>query len=478
MTDDAPGFGVYIHWPFCAQKCPYCDFNSHVRFGGWDEARFLAAYKRELDHVARLLAPSSPPPLWGRPGGGDSQTQAVGVPPTPNPSPQGGGERTVSSIFFGGGTPSLMKPETVAAILDHIAALWPVAPDVEITLEANPGSVEAARFAGYRTAGVNRVSIGVQSLRDADLKRLGRIHSVAEAKAAVAVAHRAFDRVSFDLIYARPDQTRDDWRAELSEALAMASGHLSLYQLTIEPETRFADLYAQGRLAIPPAEAAQDLYALTQDLTAAAGLRQYEISNHARPGEESRHNLLYWRYGEYAGVGPGAHGRLAAPEGHLATATERNPERWLERVEETGHGIAEAETLSPEACADEMLLMGLRLDEGIDLDRLARIGGLAPDAAMLDRLIEQGVIERMHRPDVTPGSDLDEIRACLGPGLAPAAAPATLTAPPLGRIRATGAGRFVLNTLVLELSASFRPAPPGAFHHDDLAVMDKRPRDH
>jgi putative oxygen-independent coproporphyrinogen III oxidase len=515
-TDDEPGFGVYIHWPFCAQKCPYCDFNSHVRFGGWDEPRYLAAYKRELDHVAALIADApSPPPLWGRSGGGEPHTPAFRSPPTPSPFPQEGGEdptvsaskapspgndlaiapdlfpmgrgeeargpltsprwgevaqrscagegaphgtaadvRTVTSIFFGGGTPSLMQPATVAAILDHIAALWPIAPDAEITLEANPGSVEAARFAGYRTAGVNRVSIGVQSLRDADLKRLGRIHSVAEAKAAVALAQRTFDRVSFDLIYARPDQTPGDWRTELTEALAMASGHLSLYQLTIEPETRFADLYAKGRLAIPAAEDAHDLYELTQELTAAAGLHQYEISNHARPGEESRHNLLYWRYGAYAGIGPGAHGRLATPAAHLATATERSPERWLKRVEAEGHGITETEPLPPEARADEMLLMSLRLDEGIDLDRLARIGGLAPRTAAVERLIREGLIERLDA--VEP--EFDEIRACLGPGLAPADAASTRSpARALGRIRATKTGRFLLNRLVLELSASFEP---------------------
>jgi oxygen-independent coproporphyrinogen-3 oxidase len=434
VNDDGPGFGVYIHWPFCAQKCPYCDFNSHVRFGGWDEPRYLAAYKRELDHVAALIA---------APGTG----------------------RAVSSIFFGGGTPSLMKPETVAAILEHIAALWPVDPNAEITLEANPGSVEAARFAGYRAAGVNRVSIGVQSLRDADLKRLGRIHSVAEAKAAVEIAHRTFDRVSFDLIYARPEQARDGWRSELTEALAMAGGHLSLYQLTIEPETRFADLYAKGRLVIPAAEAAHDLYEVTQELTARAGLPQYEISNHARPGEESRHNLLYWRYGEYVGVGPGAHGRLRTPQAHLATTTERNPERWLERVEEDGRGLVEAEALSPEERSDEMLLMGLRLDEGIDLDRLARIAGLAPRPSVLAGLIEQGFIEPMDAAAGPSEFAPDEIRACLGPGLAPASLAPTVSErtvserdSSLGRIRATGAGRFILNQLVLELSASFEPA--------------------
>ncbi|HEX2841625.1 radical SAM family heme chaperone HemW [Hyphomicrobium sp.] len=429
MNKDEPAFGVYIHWPFCAQKCPYCDFNSHVRFGGWDEPRYLAAYKRELDHVAALIADA---PREARP-------------------------RTVSSIFFGGGTPSLMKPETVGAILDHIAHLWPVDPNAEITLEANPGSVEAARFAGYRTAGVDRVSIGVQSLRDADLKRLGRIHSVDEAKAAIEIARRTFDRFSFDLIYARPEQTLSGWRTELSEALEIAGHHLSLYQLTIEPETRFADLYAKGRLVIPPAEAAHDLYEATQELTAKAGLRQYEISNHACPGEESRHNLLYWRYGEYAGIGPGAHGRIETATGHLATSTERSPERWLARVEKAGHGITETEELSPEARADEMLLMGLRLEEGIDLDRLARIGGLVPRAFVVSKLIEQGLIERLPAPDITP-EGLDEIRACLGPGLLPSLVPAAAYGARLGRIRASGSGRFILNSLVLELSASFEPA--------------------
>ena len=476
---DEPGFGVYIHWPFCAQKCPYCDFNSHVRFAGWDEPRYLAAYKRELDHVANLLAPSpgsdlkiasdlSPPrrgegsardiftsPHWGevaqRSRAGEGAIGDLATRP-----------RTVSSIFFGGGTPSLMQPATVAAILDHIAALWPVAPDAEITLEANPGSVEAGRFRGYRAAGVNRVSIGVQSLRDTDLKRLGRIHSAAEAKAAVALAHKTFDRVSFDLIYARPQQTHADWRAELQEALAMAGRHLSLYQLTIEPETPFADLHARGRLVVPEAEAAHDLYELTQELTEAAGLPQYEISNHAAPGEESRHNLIYWRYGAYAGVGPGAHGRLDTADAHLATATERNPERWLARVEEAGHGLAEIEALSPAARADEMLLMGLRLAEGVDLGRLARLGGVAPRASVLAELAAEGLIEPVEPAPAEP--DPDEIRACIGPGLAPAA----LAPPPRygpaspGRIRATAAGRFVLNRLVLALSSGFEPAVPVA----------------
>ncbi len=426
MSDD-PGFGVYVHWPFCAQKCPYCDFNSHVRFGGWDEPRYLAAYKRELNHAAALMGDAS---------------------------------RPVTSIFFGGGTPSLMQPETVGAILDHIAALWPLAPDAEITLEANPGSVEAARFAGYRTAGINRVSIGVQSLREADLRRLGRIHSVAEAKAAVAIAQRTFARTSFDLIYARPDQTLDDWRHELREALALAAGHLSLYQLTIEPETRFADLYAKGRLVIPPAEAAHDLYALTQELTAAAGLHQYEISNHAQPGDESRHNLTYWRYDPYVGVGPGAHGRLATPRAHLATATERNPERWLAEVDAHGHGLTDTEELSAAARADEFLLMGLRLDEGIDLDRLAEIGGVAPARATLDALAAHGLIEPVATaptsPSVSDDAPWDGLRACVGPGLTPSGHLQRHRATSR-RIRATPEGRFLLNRIVLELSASFAP---------------------
>ena len=422
--DGTPGFGVYIHWPFCAQKCPYCDFNSHVRFGGWDEPRYLAAYKRELDHVGFLMEDLRQP---------------------------------VTSIFFGGGTPSLMQPETVAAILDHIAALWPVSPSAEITLEANPGSVEAGRFAGYRTAGVNRVSIGVQSLRDADLKRLGRIHSVDEAKAAVALAHRTFDRVSFDLIYARPHQTLDDWRSELTEALTLAGRHLSLYQLTIEPETPFAALHAKGRLTIPPAEAAHDLYEATQELTARAGLQQYEISNHAAPGDESRHNLTYWRYGTYAGIGPGAHGRVATRATHLATATERSPDQWVEKVERDGHGLVETEALTRDAQADEMLLMGLRLAEGVDLDRLADLSGLVPDAKHIDKLAAEGLIERTPaRPFAEAQSGLDEIRACLGPGLAPST---PSEAGRRGRIRATGHGRFILNHLVLELSSALKRAP-------------------
>jgi putative oxygen-independent coproporphyrinogen III oxidase len=383
------GFAVYVHWPFCAQKCPYCDFNSHVRHGGWDEPRFLAAFRRELQHMASLA-----------PG------------------------RTVHSVFFGGGTPSLMKPETVAGILDEIAALWPVETDAEITLEANPSSVEAGRFRGYRLAGVNRVSLGVQSLEDAHLKRLGRLHDAAEARAAIEIARGTFDRFSFDLIYARPGQDEAQWAAELDSALRLAGGHLSLYQLTIEDGTPFAALHRAGKLIVPEPELADRLYEITQDRMEAAGLPAYEISNHAIPGQESRHNLVYWRYGTYAGVGPGAHGRLLVSGRRRALATERNPEAWAARVEQYGHGIVEDEALAPEEAADELLLMGLRLAEGVDLERLAGIGGVQPASASIARLERLGMLEWRGRR----------------------------------RLAATRAGRFVLNEIVRQLSASFAEA--------------------
>jgi oxygen-independent coproporphyrinogen-3 oxidase len=417
-----------VHWPFCAQKCPYCDFNSHVRFGGWDEARFLAAYKREIDGTADLI-----------------------------------GSRTVASIFFGGGTPSLMQPATTAAILDHIAKRWAVAPDVEITLEANPNSVEAARFRGFREAGVNRVSIGVQSLKDDELRKLGRIHTVAEAKAALDVARSTFDRFSFDLIYARPKQTPEDWRDELSEALALAGDHLSLYQLTIEPDTAYAALHAAGKLVIPDDEAARALYEITDELTARHGLSAYEVSNYARPGSESRHNLLYWRYGEYAGVGPGAHGRILIDGQRVSTVTERNPEAWAGRIESIGDGVVEKVALTRSEQADEMLLMGLRLSEGVDLDQLAALGGVRPDASAIDGLVALGLLDvidvRSANTAVTSNSDPDEpdlIRACAGPGLAPEA----FAAPPRHsvRVRATRSGRLVLNAVVATLSKGFVPA--------------------
>ncbi|HEY8565681.1 MAG TPA: radical SAM family heme chaperone HemW [Beijerinckiaceae bacterium] len=367
-TRDA-GFGVYVHWPFCASKCPYCDFNSHVRHKPVDEARFLAAFRREIADTA-ALAPG----------------------------------REVTSIFFGGGTPSLMKPDTTAAILDAIAGAWSVAPGSEVTLEANPTSVEAERFRGYRAAGVNRVSLGVQALNDPDLRRLGRLHSAAEALAAVRTAASIFERFSFDLIYARPEQTLDAWRAELEEAIGHAAEHLSLYQLTIEPDTWFYRLHQAGKLVVPDADTARRLYDVTQEVCAGHGLPAYEISNHARPGAESRHNLLYWRYGEYAGIGPGAHGRLVTGEGRIATATEKHPETWVERVERDGHGRTEATPLSAEEQADEFLVMGLRLREGIDPNRYAALAGRPLDEARIRDLEGYGFVARPRegRLAVTP----------------------------------------------------------------------------
>ena len=344
-TRDA-GFGVYVHWPFCLAKCPYCDFNSHVRHAPPDQPRFVHAFQAELAHMGELA-----------PG------------------------RRVTSIFFGGGTPSLMEPRTVGAILDAVARIWPVDREVEVTLEANPTSVEADRFRGYRAAGVNRVSLGVQALNDRDLKALGRLHSVEEAMHAVAVAMSLFERVSFDLIYARPAQSVAAWRAELETAISRAGEHLSLYQLTIEPGTPFEALRRAGKLDPPDPEAARLLYEVTQEVCRDRGLPAYEVSNHARPGAACRHNLTYWRYGEYAGVGPGAHGRLVAPRGRLALSTEKRPEAWLERVLAQGHGVVERHLLSSRDEGDEFLLMGLRLAEGIDPDRFATLAGrdLAPD---------------------------------------------------------------------------------------------------
>jgi putative oxygen-independent coproporphyrinogen III oxidase len=353
------GFAVYVHWPFCASKCPYCDFNSHVRLKGVDEARFLESFRREIASTA-ALAPG----------------------------------RTVASIFFGGGTPSLMQPETVGSILDGIAGAWPVDPAAEVTLEANPTSVEAGRFRGYRAAGVNRVSLGVQALNDPDLKRLGRMHSAEEALAAVEVAAAAFERFSFDLIYARPNQTAQAWAAELREAMRRAGEHLSLYQLTIEPDTWFERLHKAGKIAVPDADTARALYDITQEICGAHGLPAYEVSNHARPGAESRHNLVYWRYGEYAGLGPGAHGRLVTPAGRLATATEKHPESWLGLVETGGSGVVESELLSAEQQGDEFLLMGLRLREGIDPARYQALSGKPLDAARVGALLGDGLIAR------------------------------------------------------------------------------------
>jgi putative oxygen-independent coproporphyrinogen III oxidase len=351
-------FGVYIHWPFCLSKCPYCDFNSHVRHAAIDEARFARAFAAEIAATA-------------------ARTRG----------------RVVSTVFFGGGTPSLLQPATVAAILDAVAQHWSIAADVEVTLEANPTSVEAARLRGYRSAGVNRVSLGVQALDDAALKELGRLHSAREALEAVAVARRTFDRCSFDLIYARPGQSPDSWAAELKRALGQAGEHLSLYQLTIEPETPFAALHAAGKLVVPSEDSARALYDVTQTVCGEAGLPAYEVSNHARPGGECRHNLVYWRAQEYAGIGPGAHGRLDIAGRRHATAAEKRPESWLMRVESLGHGVVTDEALTPQQSADEFLLMGLRLAEGIDPARYARIAGRPLDPRRIALLCEEGAVE-------------------------------------------------------------------------------------
>jgi len=357
LSNYEPGFGVYVHWPFCLSKCPYCDFNSHVRAAGVDQAPFVASFAKELKHRAELA-----------PG------------------------REVTSIFFGGGTPSLMKPETVGAILNEIARNWTIAPGAEITLEANPTSVEAERFRGYRAAGVNRVSLGVQAMNDVDLKMLGRLHSAEEAMAAVAIATDTFERASFDLIYARPDQTPQSWRDELRNALAHAPEHLSLYQLTIEPDTMFEKLVEAGKLTPPDEDTGRALWDVTQEVMEQASMPAYEISNHARAGGESRHNLCYWRYGEYAGVGPGAHGRLLHEDKRLAQSTIKHPERWLEQVEAKGHGLSEEEVLSAQAQGDEFLLMGLRLREGIDPERYIALTGKELDAAKVQMLLSEGLI--------------------------------------------------------------------------------------
>ena len=357
MVPDNPPLALYIHWPFCVSKCPYCDFNSHVR-ASVDQAQWRDALLADLAHEAGLL-----------PG------------------------RRLGSIFFGGGTPSLMPPATVAALIDAALAAWPAAPGgVEITLEANPSSVEAARFADLATAGVNRVSLGVQALDDAALRFLGRAHGVDEALGALAIAQRHFARVSIDLIYARPDQSLAAWEAELARALAFGTEHLSLYQLTIEPGTRFATDAAAGRLVIPDGDTAADLFEVTRAITAAAGIPAYEISNHARPGAQSRHNLTYWRYGDYAGIGPGAHGRRDA----LATFRRRKPENWLAALARNGHGLESEEPLTPATRASEALLMGLRLDEGVDLARIAALTGVAIGELVDDRQIAAlpGLIER------------------------------------------------------------------------------------
>ena len=353
---------LYVHWPFCLAKCPYCDFNSHVR-ERIDQKRFAAALRAELAWEAARL-----------------------------------GRRPLASIFFGGGTPSLMAPETVAALIADARLLFDAEGEVEITLEANPTSVEAGKLAAFRAAGVNRISMGIQSLREEPLRALGRQHSGAQAVAALETARRLFPRVSFDLIYARPGQTMADWRAELREALALAHDHLSLYQLTIEPGTAYEALHRRGELVLPDEELAAALYEATAEEAAKFGLRGYEISNYAVPGGESRHNLAYWRYGDYAGIGPGAHGRVSVGGQLLATRRHRAPEPWAEMVEARGHGTTREDPVAPEERAREALLMGLRLAEGIDEARFARRTGVAMDDAVdgdvLAQAIEEGYVAR------------------------------------------------------------------------------------
>ncbi len=359
-SPEAEPLALYIHWPFCLAKCPYCDFNSHVR-EVLPQARFRAALLRELEWEAARL-----------------------------------GRRPLRSIFFGGGTPSLMEPETVGALIARARGLFSPTDDIEITLEANPTSIEAGRFAGYRDAGVNRVSIGVQSLEESALRMLGRQHSAEQAVAALEIGRRLFPRLSFDLIYARPGQTRAAWRAELARALDLAADHLSLYQLTIEPGTGFEALFRRGEIVLPDEESAADLYAATAEEAARFGLLGYEVSNYAKPGSESRHNLAYWRYGDYAGIGPGAHGRLSIGGSLLATRRHRAPEIWADRVEAAGHGSGEDIAVTPTERAREMLLMGLRLTEGVSAARFGARTGLAladaiePD--ILGRAIEAGYL--------------------------------------------------------------------------------------
>ena len=377
------GFGLYVHWPFCAAKCPYCDFNSHVRTG-IDEAGWAQAILREMTHVAEL---------------------------------QGTDRPILRTIFFGGGTPSLMGARTVERIIGAAAGLWPCANDIEITLEANPASAEAARFADYAKAGINRLSLGVQALNDADLRFLGRLHDVREAKAAVTLAMRTFERVSLDLIYARPGQSPQAWRSELAEALSFGTEHLSLYQLTVESETPFATMHRRGLFQLPGEDLAATFFEITQDVTARAGVPAYEISNHARPGCECRHNLLYWRYGAYAGVGPGAHGRLELNGKRFATVCERLPERWRERVARNGHGFAEISEIDERSGAREHLLMNLRLSEGLDLATYRARWGCEPRPERIAALAADGLVKLE-----------------------------------FGRLAATPHGRLVLNRVIEELA--------------------------
>ncbi len=361
MTEDWQngGFGIYVHWPFCQSKCPYCDFNSHVR-QNIDHTVWKDALLSELRHAAQL---------------------------TPN--------RSVQSIFFGGGTPSLMAPETVGAIIDEVAKLWRIGNDVEVTLEANPTSIEAGKFAAFNTAGVNRVSMGAQALNDRDLKRLGRMHTATEAVQAFDIAKENFKRVSFDLIYARQDQSLSDWQAELTKALDLAIDHLSLYQLTIENGTRFGELYDKGKLlGLPDDGLAADMYQATQDICAAAGLNAYEVSNHAKAGSESRHNLIYWRYGDYVGIGPGAHGRITHDGIKQATEAPRLPEDWLNTVQNKGSSFVITDKISKTDQAEEYLMMSLRLSEGTDLARFKTLSGYELNTNKIDDLTSLNLVQK------------------------------------------------------------------------------------
>lgn len=383
MSDDwrHGGFGLYLHWPFCAAKCPYCDFNSHVA-AAIDHDRWLRAYLAEIDRIG-------------------AETQG----------------RVLNTVFFGGGTPSLMAPETVAAVIERIRATWPTANDLEITLEANPTSIDAGKFRAFAQGGVTRLSMGMQAMDDDSLRRLGRMHSAAEGRAAFDIARAHFPRVSFDLIYARQGQSLDDWARELRGALAMAVDHFSLYQLTIEDGTAFGRLFAAGKLRdLPEDDLAADMYLKTQEICDAAGLPAYEVSNHARPGAECRHNLVYWRYGDYAGIGPGAHGRLTLGGVRHATEVPKSPADWLDRVERQGNGEMPREPLARQEQATEFLLFGLRLAEGIDPLRYERLSGQALPAQALADLEAMGMIAR-----------------------------------DAGRIRATAQGRAVLNAVIRAL---------------------------
>ena len=353
------GFGVYLHWPFCQSKCPYCDFNSHVATR-IDQSRWAAAYLSEIDRVAALTE-----------------------------------GRVVNSVFFGGGTPSLMDPTVVAAVIERIRDRWPVANDLEITLEANPSSVETDRFKAYSDAGVNRVSLGIQALNDGDLKRLGRLHSADEARRAIAIAQSTFARVSIDLIYARQDQSIQSWESELLTAISLGTGHLSLYQLTIEDGTAFAQLHRKNRLpGLPMEDQAAEMFELTRQLCSGAGFMAYEVSNHAKVGEESRHNLIYWRMGDYIGIGPGAHGRMTIAGKRFATVAERLPDAWLNGVEAGGPARESTETLSREEQATEYLLMSLRLADGSSLSRYCSIAGAPLSPRGLEEMIGLGFLTK------------------------------------------------------------------------------------